>query len=114
MTGVRVTDWAVHVAKDKLSGAHSGDSPPLPVPILFHPLFKRIPAEVLRLLGVPEVSYDDTDSKYTFNKFVKTHTGLETLKIIHISVLLFVGSIVMVTMAIPNLYFRLMLWLPGR
>ena len=71
---------------------------------------KVIPAGLLRLAGVPEVSYDDTDSKFTFNKLVKAATGLETLEILHLSLFLFMASIFMVTIVLPNLYFRLMLW----
>ena len=36
-----------------------------PAPILFYPFVKRLPLEVIRLMGVPEISYDDTDSKVT-------------------------------------------------
>ena len=74
--------------------------------------FKAIPSGLLRLAGVPEVRYDDTDSKFTINKLVKAATGggLETLEILHLSLFLFMASVIMVTIVLPNLYFWLMLW----
>ena len=64
---------------------------------------------MLRLFGFPEIRYED-DSAYSVHKYVKELTGVSTIELLGITALAFVASIVLVSVLLPNLYFRLMLW----
>ena len=55
------------------------DNDSFPAPILFYPFVKRLPLEVIRLMGVPDISYDDTDSKVT--TWSRTSPGMDCLSI---------------------------------
>ena len=55
------------------------DDDSFPAPILFYPFVKRLPLEVIRLMGVPEISYDDTDSKVA--AWIRTSPGMDCLSI---------------------------------
>ena len=79
------------------------------LPILFLDQFKQIPNEILSLLGLPRFSYDDSSSSYTLNKLVQGLVGLNVFQVAGIAGLSFLASIVLVSIILPNVYFKLML-----
>ena len=80
----------------------------LSTPILFLKEFKNIPNAILRLLGLPSVSYSDSEV-YSLNKIVTFTFGLNIFQVTGIIGLTFLASIVLVTILLPNIYFRVML-----
>lgn len=77
-------------------------------PILFLQEFKDIPNALLRIFGLPSVSYDDSEP-YSINKVVTYFLGVNVFQLIGILGLSFLASLVMVSLILPNLYFRVML-----
>ncbi len=81
----------------------------IPTPILFLKEFKDIPNAFLGLLGQPAVYYSDTED-YSLNSFVESLVGFNIFQVAGILGLSFLASIVMVTILLPNIYFRVMLY----
>ncbi len=78
-------------------------------PILFLQEFKGIPNAVLKILGFPSVSYSDTET-YSLNKIITYTFGFNIFQVIGIFGLAFLASVVLVTILLPNIYFRIMLF----
>ena len=77
-------------------------------PILFMEDFKDIPNEFLKLLGLPAVNYEDS-ANFSFNKLVELVFGVNMFQLVGIMGLTFLASVVMVSIILPSLYFRVML-----
>ena len=77
-------------------------------PILFLQPFKDIPNEVLKLLGIPIITYQDEDG-YSINKLITYLFGVNMFQFAGVMGLAFLASIVLVAIILPNLYFRVML-----
>lgn len=77
-------------------------------PILFMEDFKDIPNEFLKLLGLPAVNYEDS-ANFSFNKLIELVFGVNMFQLVGIMGLTFLASVVMVSIILPSLYFRVML-----
>lgn len=106
--GVRVTDLVLF----KVMGLFPAYFPDktMATPIMFYQAFKGIPHEFLRLLGVPDIQFDAPSEEYSINNYVRSVFGVDILDLASIAMLVFVSSIVLVSVLLPNLYFRIMLW----
>ena len=78
-------------------------------PIIFLEQFKDIPNELFNIAGLPRVEYEDKE-KFSLNKLTTALLGFNIFQVIGITGLAFLASIVLVTMILPNLYFRIMLF----
>ena len=104
--GIRLTDFVVYYFMSALPGYFPDKT--AATPVFFWPYFKQVPQEILRILGFPDINYDDT-SVYSLNQLVKEVSGVSTLELISILAMAFLASIVLVSILLPNIYFRLML-----
>lgn len=80
-------------------------------PILFFPQIKRLPGEVLKVLNLPVPTYDlASESAYSLTNLLHSIFGVDVFTLTFIVALYFVASLALVSIVLPNLYFRLMLW----
>ena len=80
--------------------------------LFFFAQVKRLPGEILKALNVPVPTYSDSysDSAYSVMNVVKSVFGVDIFTLTFIAGLYFLASLALVSIVLPNLYFRLMLW----
>ena len=71
---------------------------------------KRIPSEIFRLLGLPVPTYAYSSSKYALTNIVRSVLGVDIFTLMFIFMLYILASLALVSIVLPNIYFRLMLW----
>ena len=72
---------------------------------------KRIPGDILKALNLLVPTYDDSsDSSYALTNVVKSVFGVDLFALTFIAGLHFLASLALVSIVLPNLYFRLLLW----
>ena len=72
---------------------------------------KRLPGEVLKVLNLPVPTYDvASESAYSLTNVLHSIFGVDVFTLTFILALYFVASLALVSIVLPNIYFRLMLW----
>ena len=67
----------------------------------------------MRLLNLPVPTYDygsTSTTSYSLTNLVQSFFGVDIFTLTFIATLYFVASLALVSIVLPNLYFRLMLW----
>ena len=68
---------------------------------------KRLPAEVLKILNLPVPTYDSSsESEYSVVNILEQFFGVDLFTLAFIASLYFIASVALVSIVIPNLYFR--------
>lgn len=107
--GIRVTDVWLKFLFDQFPQYFPGQL--MTTPILFFPQIKRLPGEVLKVLNLPVPTYDlASESAYSLTNLLHSIFGVDVFTLTFIVALYFVASLALVSIVLPNLYFRLMLW----
>ncbi len=70
---------------------------------------KRIPGDILRAIGLPVPTFSETTGS-GLTGLVQDVFGVDVLTLSFIAALYFIASIALVSIVLPNLYFRLILW----
>ena len=70
----------------------------------------RIPGDILKALNLPVPTYDDSSDPYSITNVVKSMFGVDLFTLTFIAGLHFLASLALVSIVLPNLYFRLLLW----
>ena len=78
------------------------------LPIFLHDQVKDIPNALLNIFGLPSIYVED-QLQYSPNRLISNIFGFNIIQLIGIFGLLFLASIVVVSVILPNLYFSLML-----
>jgi len=107
--GIRITDLWLKFLFDTFPQYFPGNL--MSTPVLFLPQIKRLPAEVLKILNLPVPTYDSSsESEYSVVNILEQFFGVDLFTLAFIASLYFIASLALVSIVIPNLYFRLMLW----
>ena len=68
---------------------------------------KRLPGEVLKVLNLPVPTYDvASESAYSLTNVLHSIFGVDVFTLTFIVALYFVASLALVSIVLPNLYFR--------
>lgn len=79
--------------------------------VLYNFQIKRLPGEILKALNLPVPVYDlSSESAYSLTNIVQLYFGVDIFTLTFIAALYFLASLALVSIVLPNLYFRLMLW----
>jgi len=107
--GLRVTDLWLKFLFDRFPQYFPGQL--MSTPVLFLPQIKRLPGEVLKVLNLPVPTYDvASESAYSLTNVLHSIFGVDVFTLTFILALYFVASLALVSIVLPNIYFRLMLW----
>lgn len=71
---------------------------------------KRLPFELLKVLNLPVPTYAASEAAYSLTNVIKAVFGVDIFTLTFIATLYFAASIALVSIVLPNIYFRLMLW----
>ena len=71
---------------------------------------KRIPGQLFQMLNLPIPTYAASTSSYDLTNIVKSVFGVDIFTLMFITMLYILASLALVSIVLPNIYFRLLLW----
>ena len=71
---------------------------------------KRIPGQIFQMLNLPIPTYAASTSSYDLTNIVKSVFGVDIFTLMFITMLYILASLALVSIVLPNIYFRLLLW----
>lgn len=107
-SGLRITDLWLKLLFDWFPNFFPGQL--MTTPVLFMPQIKRIPGQLFQMLNLPIPTYAASTSSYDLTNIVKSVFGVDIFTLMFITMLYILASLALVSIVLPNIYFRLLLW----